>query len=201
VHGRVEGWLNLRPRLPAVETRAHVEDPAAADLLGRFLVEELERAAALGRLRPPVVLCIGSDRSTGDSLGPLVGTLLRDGGVPDRFVLGDLTRPIHASNLRHAVATLAERDPKRAVVAVDACLGRQESVGVVTAGTGPLRPGAGVNKDLPPVGDLYLTGTVNVSGFMEYFVLQNTRLSLVMAMARLVATVVRGVLPHGGLGT
>ena len=33
--------------------------------------------AALGVLRrPPVVLCIGSDRVTGDCIGPLVGHLL-----------------------------------------------------------------------------------------------------------------------------
>ena len=41
------------------------------------------------------------------------------------------------------------------------------------------KPGAGVNKDLPPVGDLYITGVVNVGGFMDYLVLQNTRLYLI----------------------
>ena len=28
-------------------------------------------------LRPVVIVCIGTDRSTGDSLGPLVGTFLK----------------------------------------------------------------------------------------------------------------------------
>ncbi|MDU5948577.1 MAG: spore protease YyaC, partial [Paenibacillus macerans] len=55
---------------------------------------------------------------------------------------------------------------------------------------GPLRPGAGVNKELPPVGDIHLTGIVNVGGFMEYFVLQNTRLSLVMRLADIIANCV-----------
>lgn len=48
--------------------------------------------------------------------------------------------------------------------------------------------GAGVNKQLPPVGDIHLTGIVNVGGFMEYFVLQNTRLSLVMRLSDIIAT-------------
>jgi putative sporulation protein YyaC len=50
-----------------------------------------------------------------------------------------------------------------------------------------VRPGAGVNKELPPVGDIHMTGIVNVGGFMEYFVLQNTRLNLVVKMSEIIA--------------
>ena len=53
---------------------------------------------------------------------------------------------------------------------------------------GALKPGAGVNKQLPPVGEVHVTGIVNVSGFMEFFVLQNTRLNLVMKMAQTMAS-------------
>ncbi|MNR60409.1 hypothetical protein D3C85_1818810 [compost metagenome] len=44
-----------------------------------------------------------------------------------------------------------------------------------------------MNKDLPPVGDIHMTGIVNVGGFMEYFVLQNTRLQLVIRMSEIIA--------------
>jgi putative sporulation protein YyaC len=73
------------------------------------------------------------------------------------------------------------------MIAIDACLGRLKSVGAITVAKGPVRPGAGVNKQLPPVGDIHITGIVNVSGFMEFFVLQNTRLHLVMNMAKTIA--------------
>jgi putative sporulation protein YyaC len=180
---RVEGWVSDRPRVAQRETRAHLDDRDAPSRLGRFLRQEIERLGVDGHAGT-VILCIGSDRSTGDSLGPLVGSFLLERGLSRAQVSGDLTVPVHASNLRRVWLDLRDVRPRPAVLAVDACLGRQESVGTLTAGLGPLRPGAGVNKDLPPVGDVYLTGTVNVSGFMEYFVLQNTRLSLVVAMAR-----------------
>ncbi len=45
----------------------------------------------------------------------------------------------------------------------------------------------GVNKDLPSIGDISITGVVNVGGLMEYMVLQNTRLNLVMNMAEIIA--------------
>ncbi len=62
-----------------------------------------------------------------------------------------------------------------------------KSVGSASLGIGPVKRGAGVNKELPPVGDIHITGVVNVSGFMEFFVLQNTRLHLVMCIADLIA--------------
>jgi len=62
--------------------------------------------------------------------------------------------------------------------------GSTENVGYINICDGPLQPGAGVNKSLPPVGDIYITGIVNVGGFMEYLVLQNTRLNLVMKMSQ-----------------
>lgn len=121
--------------------------------------------------------CIGTDRSTGDSLGPLVGTRLEALGYP---VTGTLDEPLHAMNLDERLAEIPEG---AYVVAVDACLGQVSSVGNINHMKGPIKPGAGVNKDLTPVGDYHYKGIVNVGGFMEYFVLQNTRLSLVMKMA------------------
>ena len=73
------------------------------------------------------------------------------------------------------------------IIGIDACLGKVRSVGIVQIGEGPVKPGAGVNKDLPAVGNAHITGIVNVSGFMEFMVLQNTRLNLVLNMAKTIA--------------
>ncbi|MBP2019489.1 putative sporulation protein YyaC [Symbiobacterium terraclitae] len=135
-----------------------------------------------------VALCIGTDRSIGDALGPLVGSRLQAAFREGITVLGTLDKPVHAGNLEEALAWVGRAFRRPLVVAVDACLGRAESVGMLTVGPGSLRPGAGVSKSLPAAGDIYLTGVVNVGGFMEYFVLQNTRLSLVMRMAQVAAS-------------
>ncbi|MNR31855.1 hypothetical protein D3C85_1493950 [compost metagenome] len=89
-------------------------------------------------------------------------------------------------NLAETVDRIHQQFQNPFIVAVDACLGQVASVGCIQVAHGPLKPGAGVNKDLPPVGDIHVTGIVNVGGFMEYFVLQNTRLSLVMNMATVI---------------
>lgn len=181
------------------EFRVRADAVGAADSLGVALIELTRvltgsRPAKWGP-REFVVLCIGSDRSTGDSLGPLVGTnlerLLAKESTGNRRaavrVLGTLDNPVHAANLEANLQGISRGPSPPLTLAVDACLGRADHVGMVTVGLGPLRPGAGVNKILPRAGDLYMTGTVNVGGFMEYLVLQNTRLSVVFNMARVMA--------------
>jgi putative sporulation protein YyaC len=143
-----------------------------------------------GNKQEIVALCIGTDRSTGDCLGPLVGSRLKEISGPDLIVYGTLEYPVHASNLQATMAELNTLYPNSFVLAIDACLGKLDSVGFISLSKGALKPGAGVHKNLPLVGEVHLTGVVNVGGFMEYLVLQNTRLNMVMKMAREISNVV-----------
>nr|WP_205677353.1 spore protease YyaC [Aquibacillus halophilus] len=131
-----------------------------------------------------VIVCIGTDRSTGDSLGPLTGTLLTERKNKNFSVYGTLENPVHALNLRERLSEVHQNNINPFIIAIDACLGKTKSIGTITTTFGPLRPGAAVKKKLPDVGDVSITGVVNISGYMEQFVLQNTRLFLVMQMAK-----------------
>lgn len=136
-----------------------------------------------------VVVCVGTDRSTGDAFGPIIGSRLTRVLANERiFVYGTLENPVHAVNLKAKLEDIQyfHRNRPHVVLAVDACLGKFDHVGQIVLEEGPLRPGAGVNKELPEFGQYTLTGIVNVSGFMEYFVLQNTRLGIVMKMTDVV---------------
>lgn len=175
----------LQPTAPE-ELRFDIQD---ANAINTF-------AASFGKLlgslraypaQPVVILCIGTDRSTGDALGPLIGTRLKELGFTQAYVYGTLDEPVHATNLTNFIDLIRSSHPHALIVAIDACLGRLDSVGHVTLSPGPIKPGAGVNKSLPEVGDIAITGIVNVGGFMEHFVLQNTRLSLVRNMAHVIA--------------
>lgn len=171
-------------RPAAGENRFQIDHQYSKELFSLALLRQLS-GELIGSSKELVVVCIGTDRSTGDSLGPLVGTMLsRTSTVP---VYGTLAEPVHAVNLNEKLAEIQKAHPNSFIIAVDACLGKSESVGCVSIKKGPLRPGTGVNKKLPQVGDMHIIGVVNVGGFMEYFVLQNTRLNLVMKMAELIS--------------
>lgn len=160
-------------------------DPDIYSAITHRLLFHFSRTSATAQI---VVVCIGTDRSTGDSLGPLVGTTLSRFHSPLFDLYGTLEEPVHAVNLEETLSLIREKYNNPFIIGVDACLGHSTSVGCIQVVDGPLKPGAGVNKQLPPVGDIHLTGIVNVGGFMEYFVLQNTRLSLVMRLSDIIAS-------------
>ena len=138
--------------------------------------------------RPIIFICVGTDRSTGDALGPLVGSYLLKQQLPENFhIFGTLKHPIHALNLKDSLTTIKQSFPTGFYIAIDACLGQSKHVGHIQINPGPLKPGAGVNKNLPEVGHIHITGIVNIAGFMEFFVLQNTRLHLVAELAQVIA--------------
>ena len=149
-------------------------------------------------------LCIGSDRSTGDSLGPLIGHMLtrreykelsehhKSPEMPDRriakahgsmAVLGTLRQPVHAVNLEEMIALIEREYTDSVVVAIDASIGSRDHVGYITLSKGSMKPGLGVSKDLTAVGHISITGIVGSQGRFEPLILQNTRLSVVMELA------------------
>lgn len=165
--------------------RVHINDICSIFNLTKKLVSFIEMSE---KKEAPHILCIGTDRSTGDSLGPLTGwrlkTLLHGKNIS---VFGTIDEPVHAQNLEAILKTIKELGPGHSIIAVDACLGNYSHVETILLECKPLRPGAGVNKVLPAVGDISISGIVNVCGFMEYQILQSTRLSLVMKMSQIIS--------------
>lgn len=182
----------LKHDLVNYDARIHIDNPTAESLFEANL--ELFLAHLYDNISPFIILCIGTDRSTGDSLGPLVGTKLQNLNFQKTAIYGTLDEPVHAVNLQETLDTIYSQYNDPFILAIDACLGRAESVGYIRIKEGPLQPGTGVNKDLPNVGNIQIVGIVNVGGFMEYMVLQNTRLSLVMKMAETISSGIQNTL-------
>ena len=134
-------------------------------------------------IRPIIFLCIGTDRATGDSLGPLIGYKLQKLHYKNVHIYGTLKDPVHAKNLNDTIELIYKSHKSPLIIAIDACLGKIENIGNINIGEGSIRPGAGVDKDLQPIGDIYITGIVNFKGFADMLILQNTRLNTVMNLA------------------
>ncbi|MBB6677974.1 spore protease YyaC [Cohnella lubricantis] len=136
-------------------------------------------------------LCIGTDRSTGDSLGPWVGTMLANEGFSR--VIGTLEKPCDADRLPEVIASLSPGEP---VVAIDACLGRPENVGRFLVAEGPLQPAKSVGKAFAPVGAYSVAAIVNANGPKPYWTLQTTSLYHVLGMARQIAGAIKAEWPE-----
>jgi len=97
--------------------------------------------------RDIVILCIGTDRSTGDSLGPLVGYKLKFLVRDKVFIYGNLENPVHAKNISETNDLILKNHSNPYIIAIDASLGGLQNVGKVIIESKPLYPGAALNKN------------------------------------------------------
>jgi putative sporulation protein YyaC len=136
----------------------------------------------------PVVVCIGSDLAIGDSLGPIVGSMLKfkTQGL-GTFLYGTLSAPVTAKEIKYVRTFLKETHRGHPVIAVDAAIGDAGDIGLIKINNTPLLPGAGANKQLGEIGDITVMGIVAEKSLANYGLLNTTRLNLVYSMAELIS--------------
>lgn len=164
----------------------HFQEPNASEVLADVLWEAWQ-AERRGLQQYPVFIFIGANSSTGDALGPFVGWFLKRHGFPGLYY-GDLQRPVHATNMKERLAEIWSEVVRLGknpyVIAVDAAVGR---AGRITVNRGPLKPGAGMGKTLPEVGNLHIMGGTATFPFGIWF----AALDQTVEMAEVIATGIR----------
>lgn len=171
--------VQRRNEISYYDTMGEFEAERFAVNLNQLIAEAMAEKQKAG----VIFLCIGTDRSTGDSLGPLVGHKLRKCRLKKAAVIGTLDKSVHAMNLEVYAAYIRTHFPDHVIVAIDASVGSPDHVGFATLGKGALQPGLGVSKELMEVGDISITGIVGGPGSHDPVMLQSVRLSMVMKMA------------------
>lgn len=141
----------------------------------------------------PIILCVGSDKVTGDSLGPLTGYMLTDIYNVSTYVYGTLNAPVTASNLSTTVAFIKTRHPNRKILVIDASIGNRSHIGLIRLAKGGIYPGAGNGKSFEKVGNIAITATVS-----EYTQNLTTAcfvpLGLVVKLADIISSCIAGAL-------
>lgn len=137
-----------------------------------------------------IFLCVGSDRSTGDSFGPMVGSMLKEKDIPFP-VYGTLEEPVHALNLKKTLKEIAHQHKGAFIVGIDACLGDESQIGLIILNEGSFIPGNALNKDLPNVGDFHMKAIVNyLDQISPVQSLSSTRLFTVMKLAEIMTKII-----------
>ena len=134
----------------------------------------------------PIFVCIGSDLVLGDSLGPLVGTLLKKKNLGS-YVYGTLNCPITAKEVEYARTYVKKMHPSSTVIAIDAAVGDINEVGLIKVFDYGLKPGLGVNKDLKSTGDISIVGVVSEKSDKNFSLYNLTRLNIVYKMSEMIS--------------
>lgn len=135
----------------------------------------------------PVILCVGSDLSVGDSLGPVTGTKLKDrlAGL-NCYVYGTLAKPITAHEVKYMNEFLRATHPDSVILAIDAAVGVAGDIGLIKVCKKGLAPGSGANKKLSKVGDASIMGIVAEKSMFNYSLFSATRLNIVYKMSDII---------------
>lgn len=145
------------------------------------------------KLEDLVLLCIGTDKITGDCLGPLVGSKLKQRNFPYPLY-GTLEKPLHAGNLTEQLPKISLAHPGACTIAIDAAVGTRNHIGLVSLSCQPLSPGKGVARPLCPVGNISITGIINEASVSSEILLPYTSLYLVDRLAEYISTAIFAML-------
>ena len=134
----------------------------------------------------PIIVCIGSDLILGDSLGPLVGTMLKKRKTR-AYIYGTLNFPVTAKEIEYARTYIKSMHPNSKIIAIDAGVGNSDEIGLIKVLNKGLYPGLGVNKKLGLIGDISIVGIVAGKSNKNYDLFHLTRLNMVYKMAEKIA--------------
>ncbi|MBP1890621.1 putative sporulation protein YyaC [Clostridium moniliforme] len=161
-----------------MEKKVHHTSPLAYYSISKSILNSISENT--------VIVCIGTDKCIGDCLGPLVGTILNISNFP-LPVYGSIDNPIHALNLNNNLEHINKTHPNAYIIGIDACLGKESSIGEIHIRNFSIHPGKGVGKSLPEVGDKSIVGIVDSNENVDFFYNKSIRLSLIFKMANVIA--------------
>lgn len=115
-----------------------------------------------------VVLCIGSSKVIGDSIGPRVGSALLHSDNFSKPVYGTIQNPVHSFNIKSTVEFIKAKHPSALLLAIDATISDKYREGSIYFSKQGLKPGRGISKELMEVGDMCIKAVViKVEDFQE----------------------------------
>lgn len=145
-------------------------------------------ASLISAKRAPIIVCIGSDRISGDSLGPITGSMLKKKlRLPQIFVLGCLEKTVTAKEVNYLNYFLKETFPNRLIICVDSAVGSFSDVGAIKISDAPISPGSGINKKLAKIGDVSIQGVVAEKGILCAAALSEVRMHMIYKMSDIIS--------------
>ena len=134
-----------------------------------------------------IFLCIGTDKITGDSFGPLVGYKLKNlfYGKKNIEVIGDLENIVNTVNITQIIEHIKTKYENPFLIAIDAAIANKVEIGRILVSDSKMNIGGSLNKKIY-VGDVSIKGIVSKDlkkPQCNFRLLQNVPLSTIMNMA------------------
>ena len=111
------------------------------------------------------LLCIGTSKVIGDSIGPLVGTHLKQTLNTSRkiAILGDCENNIHYKNINEHINRINKNNNtshKKTIIVIDSALSSKDNIGKIILQNKSLKFGEGIKKKSKNIGDISIKAVI-----------------------------------------
>lgn len=150
-----------------------------------------------------VFLCIGTDRMTGDSFGPLVGTklqeLLGENNIYNINIYGTLNENVCYTNAKEKIEVINKVHKNACVIVIDAALSNEENIGKIFVHKEKTILGKGLYKSKIEIGNISIKAVVGKSYRLSKYnftTLQNVSLNTIINLSEIVAEGIMKVIKY-----
>lgn len=140
-----------------------------------------------------ILVCIGTDKMTGDLFGPLVGNKIKDLNNEKylkMIVYGDLENQVIFSNANQVINKIKYKYEKPCIIAIDSALSKKENIGKIIVKKGGVSYGHALKKKSNEIGDVTVKAIVGINYnhvYKNFKSLENVPLNLIVKLANIVA--------------
>lgn len=127
----LEAALKERPARSAKSNSQKADEREMKTTKNRSRAKKAAPVTTFCQKKQPVVVCFGTMSISGDSLGPMVGTLLATRYNIPAFVYGTEQRPVNGKNMDDWLDFIRDAHHGSLFIAVDASLGTADKVGQI----------------------------------------------------------------------
>lgn len=108
-----------------------------------------------------VILCIGTDKLIGDSIGPVVGQKLKEENIQEKVsIYGNMKETINFKNAKQVIENIFKSYEKPFIITVDSALGTQAMVREIVVNKGVIRIGKSLGRSICYPSHITIKGVV-----------------------------------------
>lgn len=139
------------------------------------------------------LLCIGTSKVIGDSIGPLVGTHLKQTlNTSNKItILGDCEKNIHYGNINEQINRINKNSfYKKTVIVIDSALSSKENIGKIILQNRALKYGEGIKKKSESIGNISIKAVIGENTnnrFINFYKLKKASVENVRIMADIIS--------------
>ncbi len=108
-----------------------------------------------------VILCVGTNKLIGDSIGPVVGQKLKEEKMKEKIcVYGDLKESINFKNAKTVIENVFKTYQKPFIITIDSALGTQTMISKIVVNKGIIRIGKSLGRSICYPSHITIKGVV-----------------------------------------